>query len=150
MSDLLCIRLHFSATEFRDLSQTTIQEAPENYTTYNMVYVGVIKYNTVLDNVILTPQIFDLTLMFGAGNEPTTVEEFRAMFPNSYYEHNIGELKSVHIDSIRTVGFNAVDGELEQGEIYTNGELGPSDGAVRFKNYLKVLGGEKYELFIQN
>ena len=150
MSDLLCIRLHFSATEFRDLSQTTIQEAPENYTTYNMVYVGVIKYNTVLDNVILTPQIFDLTLMFGAGNEPTTVEEFRAMFPNSYYEHNIGELKSVHIDSIRTVGFNAFDGELEQGEIYTNGELGPSDGAVRFKNYLKVLGGEKYELFIQN
>jgi len=28
---------------------------------------------------------FDLTEMFGAGNEPSTVEEFKALFPNDYY-----------------------------------------------------------------
>lgn len=36
--------------------------------------------------------LFDLTQMFGAGNEPTTTDEFRAMFPDTYYEYNQGEL----------------------------------------------------------
>ena len=36
-----------------------------------------------------TPQIFDLTAMFGAGNEPT-MEQFDAMFPKSYYPFNTG------------------------------------------------------------
>lgn len=35
---------------------------------------------TVFNNVKIKIQIFDLTLMFGAGNEPTSVEEFEAMF----------------------------------------------------------------------
>ena len=38
--------------------------------------------------------LIDLTLMFGAGNEPATVEEFEAMFPNDYYEYNAGEIIS--------------------------------------------------------
>lgn len=33
----------------------------------------------------------DLTQMFGAGNEPTTVAEFKAMFPNDYYEYTTGK-----------------------------------------------------------
>lgn len=37
----------------------------------------------------ITPQIFDLTAMFGAGNEPT-MEQFDAMFPESYYPFNTG------------------------------------------------------------
>lgn len=35
------------------------------------------------------PQLFDLTLMFGAGNEPT-VEEFKRMFPADSYPYNAG------------------------------------------------------------
>ena len=35
------------------------------------------------------PQCFDLTQMYGAGNEPTTVEEFVADYPNDYYPYNI-------------------------------------------------------------
>lgn len=38
--------------------------------------------------------LFDLTLMFGAGNEPTTVAEFEAMFPSDYYPYNAGTLLS--------------------------------------------------------
>lgn len=34
----------------------------------------------------------DLTQMFGAGNEPATVEEFESMFPDAYYEYNDGEI----------------------------------------------------------
>lgn len=37
----------------------------------------------------ITPQIFDLTAMFGEGNEPT-MEQFDAMFPESYYPFNTG------------------------------------------------------------
>lgn len=41
----------------------------------------------VFDNVIIKPQIIDLTEMYGAGNEPTTVEEFRTKFPNELYDY---------------------------------------------------------------
>lgn len=37
---------------------------------------------------ILFPQLFDLTEMFGAGNEPKTVAEFKAKFPNDYYPYS--------------------------------------------------------------
>ncbi len=38
-------------------------------------------------DVTITPQLFDLTEMFGAGHEPTTVAEFRAKFPEAYYPY---------------------------------------------------------------
>lgn len=44
------------------------------------------------DNVKLQPQIYDLTAMFGSGNEPTTVEEFEKIFPADYYPYNAGEV----------------------------------------------------------
>lgn len=34
------------------------------------------------------PQLFDLTEMYGAGNEPTTVDEFKAKFPNELYDYS--------------------------------------------------------------
>lgn len=39
-----------------------------------------------------TLQLFDLTLMFGSGNEPTTVEEFEKIFPADYYPYCAGEV----------------------------------------------------------
>lgn len=42
---------------------------------------------TVISNRVYKPQIFDLTEMYGAGNEPTTVEQFRADFPNELYPY---------------------------------------------------------------
>ncbi len=39
------------------------------------------------ENVTFTPQLFDLTEMFGAGHEPTTVAEFKAKFPEAYYPY---------------------------------------------------------------
>lgn len=39
------------------------------------------------ENVTFTPQLFDLTEMFGAGHEPTTVAEFKAKFPDAYYPY---------------------------------------------------------------
>lgn len=54
----------------------------------------------------ITPQIYDLTAMFGAGNEPSTVEEFEKMFPADYYPYNAGEIVSAGVESV-AVGDNA-------------------------------------------
>lgn len=69
------------------------------YTIY--VYEGV-----TYDNVKLQPQIFDLTAMFGSGNEPTSVEEFEKMFPADYYPYNAGEIISVGTEEIVEQGAN--------------------------------------------
>ncbi len=50
--------------------------------------------------------IFDLTVMFGSGNEPASVEEFEAMFPNDYYPYNAGEVVSAGVTDV-TVGDTA-------------------------------------------
>lgn len=44
--------------------------------------------------------LVDLTKMFGAGNEPSTPEEFEAMFPADYYPYNVGELMSVSVNEV--------------------------------------------------
>lgn len=44
--------------------------------------------------------LIDLTKMFGAGNEPSTLEEFEAMFPEEYYPYNEGELMSASVNEI--------------------------------------------------
>ena len=46
----------------------------------------------------------DLTQMFGAGNEPATPSEFRAMFPDDYYPYNAGELKTIVPMSVEASG----------------------------------------------
>lgn len=39
-------------------------------------------------NLVFKPQLFDLTEMYGAGNEPKTVAEFKAKFPNEMYDYS--------------------------------------------------------------
>lgn len=58
-------------------------------------FVGTVEYDSYM---------FDLTLMFGAGNEPATVEEFEAMFPADYYEYNAGELLSAGVSEVISTG----------------------------------------------
>lgn len=69
----------------------------------------------------------DLTAMFGAGNEPLTVDEFKALFPNDYYAYNAGEetlvsavngepyqAVTVDLDGIRYGGtLNLLTGEMK-------------------------------------
>ena len=45
-------------------------------------------------------QIFDLTTMFGAGNEPASVEEFEKIFPAEYYPYNAGEIVSAGVTEV--------------------------------------------------
>ena len=49
------------------------------------------------ENVTFTPQLFDLTAMYGAGNEPKTLADFRKDFPENYYPYN-----SIHTKNLWT------------------------------------------------
>lgn len=46
---------------------------------------------TVFNNVKIAAMVMDLTQMFGAGNEPTTPEEFWSYFDHKLYLYNAGE-----------------------------------------------------------
>lgn len=55
-------------------------------------------------------QCFDLTSLFGDGNEPTTIEEFKAIYPD-IYPYCEPELRTMRTTAIETVGFNLFNGE---------------------------------------
>ncbi len=68
-----------------------------NYSFNPIIFV---KDKVTVDNVTMRMNIFDLTQMFGAGNEPSTPEKFEAMFPADYYPYNAGELMSASVNEV--------------------------------------------------
>lgn len=64
-----------------------IHEWVENETVMYITLVTDVGQNSSVENVILKPQLFDLTEMYGAGHEPTTVEQFRQDFPEELYDY---------------------------------------------------------------
>ena len=88
--------------------------------------------DTVFNKLKFSVMLIDLTAMFGSGNEPSTVEEFEAIFPNNYYPYNVGEIVSAGVESIVKQGKNLFDytdkiyyganvSKVENGVIYTKG-----------------------------
>lgn len=73
-----------------------------------------------------TLQLFDLTAMFGAGNEPASVEEFEKMFPADYYPYNAGEIVSAGTEEIVEQGKNLWD------EVWGVGSINSSSGNNEF------------------
>ena len=73
-------------------------------------YIGVrpVRYDTRKHHTISVKNlmIFDLTVMFGSGNEPSTVEEFEKIFLADYYPYNAGEIVSTGTESIVEQGAN--------------------------------------------
>lgn len=53
--------------------------------TYPCYAIYRVKKGATINNVTFKPQLFDLTEMYGAGNEPTTLAEFRQKYPNDLY-----------------------------------------------------------------
>ena len=54
------------------------------------LYILIYKDYTA-NNLVFKPQLFDLTEMFGAGNEPATPAEFWSYFDHKLYPYNPGE-----------------------------------------------------------
>lgn len=70
-----------------------------------------ITVGTTVNNLKCIPQIFDLTAMFGSGNEPTDLTQFKQMYPHQYYPYGTPTLKPVQIAGIAST--DAQGGELD-------------------------------------
>lgn len=93
-----------SATYQTDYGKGAINKALKDGYAY-FVPLYVIEGNTV-QGLKIVPQLFDLTKMFGSGNEPSTVEEFEKMFPLDYYPYNEGTLMSMGTSEVVEQGKN--------------------------------------------
>lgn len=91
--------------------------------------------------------LFDLTKMFGSGYEPSTVDEFRALFPLPYYSYNAGTLINNAATALETVGFNQWDEVWELGSISPTGGNSSSSIQIRSKNYVPVFPSTQYYFY---
>ena len=94
--------------------------------------------------------IIDLTLMFGAGNEPSTVEEFEEWLTNNvgyqdYYEYSEPTMLSADANSLETVGFNQWDGTYSQEGYFLNSDgTSSSSSSYAISNFVPVFGNTDY------
>ena len=113
-------------------------------------YFWTIEAGDYLDLTVNSVIAIDLTLMFGAGNEPTTVAEFESWLANNigyrdYYAYNAGEIISNNTEALEITGLNQWDEEIEIGSI--NASTGYNVSASnrwRSKNYISVLPNTNY------
>lgn len=102
-------------------------------------------------------KLFDLTQMFGAGNEPSTPEEFEALFSEDYYPYNEGTLMSIPVNEVVEKGRNLLPDRAKIGKFNgitfvrnRDGSLtisGTSTSNDLFKiGYVSVEKGKKYKL----
>lgn len=106
-----------------------------------------IKSGATFNNVVIRFSLTDLTQMFGAGNEPTTIEEFYQRIPQNIdiNAYNEGEVIHMDVQSIESVGVNQWDEEWETGTLdETTGNKIYHNQIVRSKNYIPVIGGVQY------
>lgn len=77
----------------------TSAESPRS--TWGIVWNSGITFN----NVTIYPQVFDLTAMYGFGNEPTTVEQFKKDYPQ-FFDEKLDGIWNVKTSGISTTGEN--------------------------------------------
>ena len=89
----------------------------------------------------------DLTDIYGAGNEPTTVAQFEADFPTYDPAYNAGEVQNNAATAIRAERvpiINIWDEEWELGNINNNGTLSNATDRIRSANFIPVLPNTAY------
>jgi hypothetical protein len=90
----------------------------------------------------------DLTLIYGEGNEPATVEQFEQDYfnwfgkPLTYEPYDAGSLRNTKVSALKTTGFNQWDEEWENG-FFINGVPSVSEN-IRSKNFIRAFAGESY------
>lgn len=94
---------------FQGASNTFTGNGITEATSSTVTDLVVLVTNGTTYNETFKINMFDLTLMFGAGNEPSTVQEFQQMFPADYYPYNAGTLLSAGVTEVKSVGKNLLD-----------------------------------------
>ena len=134
----------------------------------DIVTIRVNEGTVISTPIVFKPQLFNLTKMFGAGNEPSTVEEFEAMFPADYYPYNAGELMSAPVNEVTEQGKNLLGGKAFADKIVElGGTLDEANGKVSIaasvisdktvfefpdesKSYTIILSGENTNTNLQS
>lgn len=90
-------------------------------------------------------QLFDLTNLFGDGNEPTTLEEFKRSYPDDYYPYCEPEIRNMRAWGIETVSANAFDKDSTvAGVVNADGTI--VDNANYSLAKIEVVPNERYSL----
>lgn len=90
-------------------------------------------------------QLFDLTLLFGAGKEPNSIVEFNNLYTKNYYNYALGSLVSNIRNTLISVGKNQWDEEYETGGLADDGTTNNSN-SYRSVNFTKVIAGGSYKV----
>lgn len=136
----------------RDIDVMWIENVIPTHKVLITFYVKSVNPSSVGGLVINNIGVYDLTLMFGAGNEPTTVAAFDQWLDanvglKGYYPYDAGSLIPVKDTTLKTVGFNLWDGVFESGYYDSNtGNPVSGSGWLRSKNGVKVLPQTAYYL----
>lgn len=90
-------------------------------------------------------QCFDLTNLFGAGNEPTTLEEFKKIYPD-IYPYCEPEIRNMRVQGIETISANAFNKDD-----VVNGSLSDSGTIISYDTKywvakIEVVPGKRYSL----
>ena len=89
-------------------------------------------------------QVHDLTLMFGSGNEPASLDDFYARIPATIGDACVPHsLLGTNVTALKTVGFNAWDEQWEVGGL-SNGQPSNTNNQIRSKNYMRCLPNVEY------
>lgn len=90
----------------------------------------------------------DLTLIFGSGNEPSTVAEALAQLPalGQYNAYDAGSLVDTVVSGVESVGVNIWDEEWVVGGLNADGTINSSETSRRTSTFIPVISGEDYYL----
>lgn len=99
--------------EYTELGNTSTGRSPlwkilsptDNSIGGNSWYILRVKQNAICTNELASPQVFDLTAMYGFGNEPTTVEQFKKDYPQ-FFDEKLDGIWNVRTSGISTTGKN--------------------------------------------
>ena len=105
-----------SKIEYTELGNTSTGRSPlwkilsptDNSIGGNSWYILRVKQNATCTNELASPQLFDLTAMYGFGNEPTTVEQFKKDYPQ-FFDEKLDGIWNVRTSGISTTGKNLFD-----------------------------------------
>lgn len=158
-----CVAGHKYAVLFKvlsgDYSETNTRVIINDYTIYPNTEV-IVSFTQTAEatpslrtaeclGMVFRIQVFDLTQMFGAGNEPATIEEFKRLFPRDDYAYNSGEVIHFNGRRLLTTGFNQWDEQWELGGVSGDtGEKYDSSTRIRTRNYIPIVGGATYHIHI--
>ena len=123
---------------------TATDDADKLYLGYDYIPNASVSDVFTLNNI----ELFDLTVMFGSGNEPPTVAEFDEIFPVAYYVYSTPVLMSAGVTSVVS-DYDVLQGvTLSQGGVRSDtGVTVSNDKRVR-TDFVKVKPSTTYELSV--